>query len=56
LDDTVYITKIQPVLEGLSKSAIANTLGVTKDYAYEIVRIPAQPNAVSNEKPNGIPG
>jgi hypothetical protein len=38
LDDTVYTTKIHPVLDRLSKSAIAQALGVTKDYAYEIAR------------------
>jgi CRISPR-associated endonuclease Cas1 len=38
LDDEVYTTKIQPVLDRLSKSAIAKALGVTKDYAYEIAR------------------
>jgi CRISPR-associated endonuclease Cas1 len=38
LDDTVYTTKIQPILDRLSKAAIAKALGVTKDYAYEIAR------------------
>ena len=38
LDDTVYTTKIQPVLDRLSKAEIARALGVTKDYAYEIAR------------------
>ncbi len=38
LDDTVYTTKIQPVLDRLSRAEIARALGVTKDYAYEIAR------------------
>jgi hypothetical protein len=38
LNDAFYTTKIQPVLDRLSKTAIATAMGVTKDYAYEIAR------------------
>src|SRR6185437_14135989 len=38
LTDEVYMTKIQPVLDRLSKLEIARYLGVSKDYAYEIAR------------------
>ena len=36
LTSDVYITKIYPALERLSKSAIASALGVSRDYAYQI--------------------
>jgi hypothetical protein len=36
LDDHMYTIQIQLILDRLSKAAIAGTLGVTKDYAYEV--------------------
>jgi CRISPR-associated endonuclease Cas1 len=38
LADDVYMAKIHPALAHLSKTTIANTLGVSKDYVYQIVR------------------
>lgn len=38
LTDDVYLCQIQPALNHLSKTAVANALGVSKDYVYEIVR------------------
>lgn len=36
--DDVYLSQIQPALSRLSKTAVANALGVSKDYVYEIAR------------------
>jgi hypothetical protein len=38
LTNEVYMTKIQPELDRLSKATIASAIGVSKDYAYGIAR------------------
>jgi predicted DNA-binding transcriptional regulator AlpA len=38
LDEECFLTKIQPELRTLSKTTVAQALGVSKDYVYQLVR------------------